>query len=376
MIVNSVLDLMKNTPLVALRGRAVNHRRANLWGKLELAQPGQMKDRIARRLIESAARSGLLRPGGTIIESSSGTMAEGLARVGAILGYRVIIVTDRTLNSSLRAKLLAFGAEIEMVSRRHKSGGWQRSRLNRLKKIFKRERGAYWPRQYDNRAIPFAYADEIGNEISAALGEVHALVAGVGSGSSLSGTAKALQDRNPAVRIVAVDAVGSVQFNQPERPRRQTGHGNSLIAGNIDYKRIHEVHWLNDGEAFNGCRELARREGIYAGGSSGVAYVVASWLAEQLPEGSNVVALFPDRGDRYADTIYNDKYLHQEGLLDVVADHRPIDIEYGIDVAERWSRAPLPHYGLIPYYSPTAVQTASLSPRGGYTSQLDDHCSD
>jgi len=368
MIANSVLDLMKDTPLVALHGRSVNHRRANLWAKLELAQPGQMKDRIARRLIESAAHSGKLPPGGTIIESSSGTMAEGLARVGAIFGYRVIIITDPTLNPSLRAKLLAFGAVIEMVRRRHNSGGWQRSRLNRLKKILKRENGAYWPRQYDNGAIPAAYAEEIGNEITAALGDVHALVAGVGSGSSLCGTAKALHERNPATRIVAVDAVGSVQFNQPERPRRQTGHGNSVIAGNIDYKSIHEAHWLNDGEAFNACSELARQEGIYAGGSSGAVYVVASWLAEQLPKNTNVVAIFPDRGDRYADTIYNFEYLEREGLRGVIADPRPVDIEYGIDVAERWSRAPLPHDGSMPYYAPTALRTESLSPRSGYTS--------
>lgn len=250
---------MQDTPLVRLRGRNGSKPRAQLYAKLELAQPGQMKDRIARALITKAAASGVLAPGGTIIESSSGTMAEALARIGAILGYRVIIVTAKTLEASVCAKLRAFGAELEVVEQQHEKGGWQKARLDRLHAIRDKEPGAFWPQQYDNPDFPRAYADEIAQEITAELGEIDAFVASVGSGSSLCGTATGLRDVNPAIRIVAVDAVGSVIFNQPEAHRWQTGHGNSIIAGNINYHILDEVHWLSDGETFNACRELARR---------------------------------------------------------------------------------------------------------------------
>jgi cysteine synthase len=357
----NVVELMRDTPLVALKGREVNEPRARLWAKLELAMPGQMKDRVARRIIRDAEEKGLLRPGGIIAESSSGTMAEGLARAGAVLGYRVIIITDPRIDASLRAKLSAFGAEIEVVERFSPEGGWQRSRLERLREILHKNPGAFWPRQYDNTMFQTVYAEEIAPELVDALGDVAVFVATVGSGSSISGTARSLRRINPAVRVVAVDAVGSVQFHQPERPRKQSGHGNSIIAGNIDYSAIDEVHWISDGEAFNACRELARREGIFAGGSSGAAYIAGSWIAEQLPPAANVVVLLPDRGDRYAGTIYNDAYLHENGLAGVVAAREPQRIRYGIDEATHWSWAPLPHDGSVPYYAAGTLTSGRLA---------------
>jgi len=361
LVAQNVLDLMKETPLVSLKGRAVNTPRARLWGKLELAMPGQMKDRVARRVVHNAELRGVLRPGGTIVESSSGTMAEGIARVGAIGGYRVVIVTDPRIDDGLRAKLSAFGAELEIVETYSPSGGWQRSRLERLREILRRNPDAFWPRQYDNAVFRTTYAEELAAELVAAIGKVDAFVATVGSGSSLTGTAEALRKSNPDVRIVAVDAVGSVQFHQPERRRRQSGHGNSIIAGNIIYEVIDEAHWISDGEAFNACRELARREGIFAGGSSGAAYTVASWVAEELQPSMNVVALFPDRGDRYTTTIYSDEYFRDNELVDAVATPAPRRIRYGLDEATSWSWAPLPHDGSMPYYDPDVATSGSLN---------------
>jgi S-sulfo-L-cysteine synthase (3-phospho-L-serine-dependent) len=360
-VAQNVLELMRETPLVALKGREGNTPRARLWGKLELAMPGQMKDRVARRVIRDAEEKGLLQPGGIIAESSSGTMAEGLARVGAVLGYRVIIVTDPRIDASLRAKLSAFGAEVEVVESFSTEGGWQRSRLERLREILRANPAAFWPRQYDNTIFQNVYAEETAQELAASLGKVAAFVATVGSGSSISGTARALRRMNPAVRIIAVDAAGSVQFHQPERPRKQSGHGNSIIAGNIDYSTIDEAHWINDGEAFNACRELARREGIFAGGSSGATYIVASWIAEQCGPTDDVVALFPDRGDRYAATIFNDAWLQEHGLADVVAAREPQRIRYGIDEATSWSWAPLPHDRSVPYYAAGTVTSGRLA---------------
>jgi cysteine synthase len=361
-IASSVLELMQDSPLVTLRGRAVSQPRARLWGKLELALPGAMKDRVALEVVNRAEASGELRPGGTIVESSSGTMAEGLARVGALKGYRVIIVTDPRIDGLTRAKLEALGAKLEIVETYHASGGWQRSRLERLCEVLAANPGAVWSRQYDSPGNAGAYEASLARELIDALGtRLGALVGSVGSGGSLCGTARALRRGLPALRVVAVDAVGSALFHQPDRRRLQSGHGNSIVPGNIDYPVIDEVHWVGDAEAFNACRELARREGIFAGGSSGAAYVVASWVAEQLADNRDAVVIFPDRGDRYFETVYSDRYFEEHGLGGGQAAASPESIRYGRDVAVTWSRAELPHDGTVPYYAPEVQRTSDLA---------------
>lgn len=359
---NSVLDLMRESPLVALRGRGARSVQGRLWAKLELALPGGMKDRVALQILEDAEAAGLLQPGGLIVESSSGTLAEGLARVGAIKGYPVVIVTDPRLDPVTDAKLRALGAIVEVVDTYHPTGGWQWSRLERLAQILAANPGSFWVRQYDNPSNSGSYETGMAAELISSLGaNISALVGSVGSGGSLCGTARALRRLRPDLRVVAVDAVGSSLFNQPARKRLQSGHGNNIIAGNIDYSVIDEVHWLSDGEAFGGCRELARREGIFAGGSSGAVYIVASWIVEEVGEGGQVVAILPDRGDRYADTIFSDSFLAQHGLLGCSAAWKPTTIRYGVDIAERWSRAELPHDGSQPYHTDEAVKTLDLS---------------
>jgi cysteine synthase A len=342
--VTSVLDLMCDTPVVRLRGRAACPPRAELWAKLELAMPGQMKDRVALQAILDAEARGDLQPGGVIVESSSGTMAEGLARVGTLRGYRVIIVTDPRIDAATSAKLRALGAELDVIDHYHPSGGWQRSRLERLHEILGANPGALWPQQYDTPSNPGAYEDSLARELVEAFGDrLVAIVASVGSGGSLCGTARGIRKRLSHVRVVAVDAVGSVQFNQPETRRRQSGHGNSLLPTNIRHEVIDEVHWIGDGEAYNACRELARREGVFAGGSSGAAYVAASWVAQQYEPEDVVAVIFPDRGDRYFATIYSDEYMEREGLTHVHAGAAPKRIRYGVDVATEWSYSELPH---------------------------------
>lgn len=358
----SILDLMRGSPLVALRGRATARPQSRLWAKLECFLPGAMKDRVALYMIEQAEARGVLQPGGVIAESSSGTMAEGLARVGALRGYQVIIVTDPRIDPITQAKLECLGARLEIVDTYHPEGGWQLSRLQRLREVLDAHPGAFWPRQYDSPENAGAYESTAEQEILDELGDrVAALVGTVGSGGSLCGTARALRRRLKSLRVVAVDAVGSALFNQPDRRRLQSGHGNSIIPGNIDYQIIDEVHWIADGEAFHGCRELARREGLFTGGSSGAAYLAACWVAEQIPEDQDVVVLMPDRGDRYVETIYADAFLRERGLTQVEAGAAPVEIRYGMDVAERWSRAELPHDGSIPYFAPTVRRTADLA---------------
>lgn len=351
---------MKDSPLVTLRGRG--SAKARIWAKLEMALPGGMKDRVALNVIEEAEKAGELRPGGIIVESSSGTMAEGLARVGALKGYRVIIVTDPRIDPLTDAKLRCLGAEVIVVDVCHPTGGWQLSRLERLAEVLQQVPDAFWCRQYDNPANSGAYEKTVAHELLDALdGKISALVGSVGSGGSLSGTARGLRKHLPNLEVVAVDAVGSVQFHQPNASRLQSGHGNSIIAGNIDYRQIDQVHWLGDGEAFNGCRELSRNEGIFAGGSSGAVYIVASWLASQLEPEENVVAILPDRGERYSGTIFSERYFAEHNLTGAAAPAEPTAIRYGVDVAQSWSYARLPHDQGIPYFSPEVDRTVDLA---------------
>lgn len=363
----SLLDVIRDATLVRIPPRAIARPGAELWAQLDLALPGAMKDRVALQMIEDAEAAGTLAPGGVLVESSSGTMAEGLARVGALKGYRVIIVSDPRLDEITKAKLRALGAEVEIVDRYEEQGGWQSARLRRLREVIDATPGAVWTRQYDSPSNPRAYA-KVARQIAEALPNLRALVATVGSGGSLCGLGGTLRDLLPDVRLVAVDAVGSVLFHQPDRRRVQSGNGNSIIPTNVQYQLIDEVHWVADGEAFAGCRELARRAGLFAGGSSGAAYIVASWLAERFPLDGQVLVMLPDRGDRYAGTVYSDQFLDERGLSGQDAAAEPQAIRYGVDVAERWSWAELPRDGRVPYHAPAAATSLDIAEAVGLAS--------
>lgn len=354
-------DLLRRVDLVKIPPRRPGRSRGCLWVVFDLALPGGMKDRSALRLVEDAERSGRLRPGGVIIESSSGSMAEGLARVGGLRGYRVIIVTDPRIDDLMRTRLEALGVELDVVQEYDPAGGWQRSRLRRLRELLDRYPEAVWVRQYDNSGNAAAY-EEVARRIYQELGDsVAVFVAAVGSGGSISGTALHLRRFLPQVRVVAVDAVGSVLFHQPDSRRLQSGHSNSIVPGNLRYDLIDEVHWLSDSEVFASCRDLARRLGIFAGGSSGAVYVVASWVSERIEEGRSVVAIFPDRGDRYHKSIYCERFLEEHRLDRQGPADEPVEIRYGREVAERWSRAQLPRDASVRYHAPEARSTEDIA---------------
>lgn len=333
----SIVDAIGRTPLVRLM---TSNDGAAVYGKLELLNPFGMKDRVAKRAIIEARSKGVLRPEDPIIESSSGTMALVVALVGTYLGHEVHIVTDPRIDAMTKAKLAVLGCQLHIVDRMT-SQGWQSARLERLAELLKQYPGAFWPRQYENPDNPLAYA-ELADELLADLGHVDVLVGSVGSGGSLCGTAHALRQHLPHLRVIAVDAVGSMIFDQPDRPTRlQSGLGNSLMPPNVDPSVIDEVHWLNDEEAFAATWQLARDEKIFAGNSSGSTYAVARWVGRSLPAGSTVVAILPDRGDRYSETIYNTEYHQQKGIQALRLPDAPIEMTYGTPV-ESWSYAALP----------------------------------
>lgn len=301
---DDLISAVGHTPLVRLVLPAAPG--VEVYAKLELQNLFAMKDRVARQVVLDAKRAGLLADGAPIIESSSGTMALGLALVGTYLGHAVHIVTDPRIDPITSTKLQALGCAVHVVERMT-SGGWQGARLALLAQLRTELPGAFWPRQYSNPQNPAAYA-ALAAELHADLDRIDVLVGAVGSGGSLCGTSRALRAEQPAMRTVAVDCVGSVLFGQPDRPeRQQSGLGNSLLPDNLDHSLIDEVHWLADTEAFQATRELAREQKIFAGNTSGSVYQVLRHLAEQACPGTRLVGIFPDRGDRYAEGVYNSR---------------------------------------------------------------------
>ncbi len=333
MLQQCMIDCIGQTPLVRLR--LDPYAVGEVYAKLELQNPFGMKDRVAKQIILDAKRRGILQDGMPIIESSSGTMALGLALVGTYLGHEVHIVTDPRIDALTLAKLNAMGCKVHIVQKMT-SHGWQSARLEKLAALMEHYPHAFWPRQYDNPNNPLAYT-ALAQELIEDLGRVDILVASVGSGGSLSGTARALRKANPALHVVAVDAVGSCIFGQPDYPKRlQSGLGNSLIPANVDSTLIDEVHWLNDEEAFAATKRLALHEKIFAGNSSGSVYAVARWLSQVVPVGTKIVAIFADRGDRYYKTIYNEAYLAEKNVHRLLLPDEPQNITQEM-VATSWS---------------------------------------
>lgn len=333
MLRETIVDCIGKTPLVRLRldERSV----CPVYAKLELLNPFGMKDRVAKRIILEAKRRGELAEHAPIIESSSGTMALGVALVGTYLGHEVHIVTDPRIDPLTFIKLKALGCTVHIVEKMT-GHGWQSARLEKLRELLQQYPGAFWPRQYDNPENAYAY-QELAQELLDELDTVDIVVGSVGSGGSLCGTARELRRQNPALKVVAVDAVGSVIFGQPDKPGRlQGGLGNSIHPANVDVLVIDEVHWLSDAEAFGATVELARQEKIFAGNSSGSVYAVARWLSQTERDGTHIVALLPDRGDRYFTTIYSEEYREQKGLknLELPAAPRLVPADA---VVESWS---------------------------------------
>ncbi|MEV4465224.1 pyridoxal-phosphate dependent enzyme [Micromonospora echinofusca] len=333
MIFQNVVDAIGHTPLIRLRMDV--DPRVQVYAKLELQNLFAMKDRVARHVILEARRLGVLRPGAPIVESSSGTMALGVALVGTALGHPVHVVTDPRIDPVTLAKLRALGCQVHVVDRMS-SQGWQGARLERLHELLEGLPGAFFPEQYRNPDNPGAYRSLAG-ELLGDLASFDVLVGAVGTGGSLCGSARALRRALPELRVVGVDCVGSVLFGQPDVPNRlQGGLGNSLEPANLDRRQIDEVHWLNDREAFGATRDLAREQQIFGGNTSGSVYQVLKDVARRAEPGTRIVGIFPDRGDRYAQTVYDDGWA-ADRLQEMDAADRPRPINPG-EVAVSWSR--------------------------------------
>jgi len=330
-----LLNLVGRTP-VAFIDTPLPHPHSGFWAKLECLSPGGMKARAALSMLVGARARGELRPGATVVESTSGTLGVGLALAGQALGHPVVLVVDRELDSSMRALLTAYGVRLEIVDRPHRDGGWQQARLDRLGQVLAGLPGAYWPDQYHNPDNTAGYAG-LAEEVVGQVDAVDVLVCSVGTGGHSAGLARALRRHWPGLRLVGVDTVGSTIFGQPARSRLMRGLGSSIYPRNVAYAAFHEVHWVGPAEAVETCRRLARRAFVTGGWSTGAVARVAAWQARVEP-GARVLTVFPDGPHRYLDSIFDDGFCARHRLLGPTRAH-PVEIPHpqAVEVT-RWSR--------------------------------------
>ncbi|MFL6126413.1 PLP-dependent cysteine synthase family protein, partial [Actinophytocola sp.] len=308
------------------------------WAKLEGFNPGGMKDRPALHMVTKARERDELVPGGRIVESTSGTLGLGLALAGITLRHPVTLVTDPGMEPIVRRMLAAYGAEVELVAEPHPTGGWQQARRDRVREVLDRYPNAWCPDQYHNPDNVTAYAP-LALELVGQLGRVDVLVCSVGTGGHSAGIVRVLRDYFPHLRLVGVDTVGSTIFGQPAGTRLMRGLGSSIYPRNVDYSAFAEVHWVAPGEAVWACRRLAATHHATGGWSVGAVALVAGWLARTGEPDTRIAAIFPDGPYRYFDTVYNDEYCAEHGLLDVPIPLVPDTIDTPTDrVVKRWTR--------------------------------------
>ncbi len=296
----NILQCIGKTPLVRIN-RMAPEGSAEIWAKLEGFNPGgSVKDRIALSMIESAEREGSLKPGGTIIEPTSGNTGIGLALVAAVKGYRLILTMSEAMSAERRLLLQSYGAELVLTP----AGEGMKGALDRAAMILKDNPDYFMPMQFENRANPDAHRRTTAVEIMSDLGSApDAFVAGVGTGGTITGIGEALKERSRGIHIVAVEPAGSpiLSGGKPGR-HRIAGIGAGFLPGILNTKVYDEIISVTDDDAELTMRRLALKEGIVAGTSSGAAMWAAAKIAGRLGKEKKVVVIFPDRGERYFST--------------------------------------------------------------------------
>jgi len=321
---NNILDTIGHTPMVKLN-KITKDIPAIVLAKIETTNPGNsIKDRMALKMIEDAEKSGKLKPGGTIIEGTSGNTGMGLAIAAVIKGYKCIFTsTDKQSKEKFDA-LRAFGAEV-IVCPTNVEPEDPRSYYSVSSRLEREVPNSWKPNQYDNLSNSQAHYESTGPEIwEQTDGKVTHIVAGVGTGGTLSGIARYLKEKNPAIKVLGIDTYGSVFKKYKETgifdkneiyPYITEGIGEDFLPANVDFSLIDHFEKVTDKDAALMTREIARKEGIFAGNSTGSAVAGVLQMKDMFKEGDVVVIIFPDHGTRYLGKMYNEDWLRDRGFL-------------------------------------------------------------
>lgn len=324
---NSILETVGNTPMIKLNHLAKDVK-ATVLVKVEYFNPGgSVKDRIAIQMIEDAEKQGLIKPGGTIIEGTSGNTGMGLALAAVVKGYKCIFTTTDKQSMEKVNLLRALGAEVRICPTNVEPDD-PRSYYSVAKRLAKEIPNSYYPNQYDHPSNAKAHELTTGPEIwEQTEGKITHFVAGMGTGGTISGTARYLKSKNPSIKVIGVDSVGSVyksyfhsrKFDKSQiAPYVVEGIGEDILPLNMDFDTLDDVIQAPDKECFVTTRALARKEGLFVGGSCGAAVWGGLEWAKQnhLTENDVMVIILPDSGTRYVSKIYNDEWMRQNGYMD------------------------------------------------------------
>jgi len=309
---DSIVSCVGKTPLVHLK-RLFAGSGIDVYAKLELMNPGgSMKDRPARYIIEQGLKDGTIHKGTHLIESTSGNLGIAIAMIAKVYGLKFTCVVDPKITKTNLNIIKQLGATIEMVHEPDDQGGYLKTRIKRVKELLATTPGGYWINQYANQRNWQAYYHGTASEILEQLdGTIDYLVMAVSTTGSILGTSRRIREKYPRVKIIAVDAVGSVIFGTPAAPRELPGIGSSRVPELFSREEIDEVVFVDDLESVSGCSDLLASEGIFAGGSSGSVIAAIKKKIASIPASSRVVTILPDRGERYLDSVYDESWVQK-----------------------------------------------------------------
>jgi len=325
-IADTILDTIGHTPLVRINRITQGVVKATVLAKIETFNPGNsIKDRMAVKMIDDAERAGLLKPGGTIVEGTSGNTGMGLAIAGVVKGYRCIFTTTDKQSKEKIDALKAFGAEV-IVCPTNVEPDDPRSYYSVSSRLEREVPGAWKANQYDNLSNSDAHYEQTGPEIwEQTDGQITDLVVGVGTGGTISGAGRYLKERNPKIRIWGIDTYGSVFKKYKETgifdkneiyPYITEGIGEDFLPKNVDFAVIDHFEKVTDRDAALMTRRIAREEGIFAGNSAGSAMAGLLQLKDRFTERDLVVVIFHDHGSRYLGKMFNDEWMREKGFLE------------------------------------------------------------